>query len=71
MTVDLEEFKRRKMKILVGEVLNEETLYTTYNSPTEGNLESLKLQISDYYAPATTDQLLNSHHYPIPGTDDV
>ncbi|CZR68150.1 probable acetylcholinesterase precursor [Phialocephala subalpina] len=66
-----EEFKRRKMKILIGEVLNEETLYATYNSPTEGNLESLRLQISNYYAPATTDRILNSRHYPLPETDDV
>ncbi|KAJ5653600.1 hypothetical protein N7490_000603 [Penicillium lividum] len=48
-------------------VLNEETLYATYNSP-EPNIDSLRLQLSNYYAPGTTDRILQS--YTLPPTAD-
>ncbi|KAL4882037.1 Alpha/Beta hydrolase protein [Aspergillus karnatakaensis] len=57
------EFKRRNLRILIGEVLNEETLYAVTNGP-DASLESLKTQISNYYSPSTTARLLQ--HYPLP-----
>ncbi|KUJ09786.1 alpha/beta-hydrolase [Mollisia scopiformis] len=63
------DFKKRNMKLLIGEVLNEETLYATYNSPQEATLESLKRQISNYYAPATTERILK--HYGWPESNDL
>lgn len=62
-----EQFKRRGLRVLIGEVLNEETLYATYNNP-EPNVESLRLQVSNYYALETTDRILQS--YQLPSTDD-
>lgn len=64
-----EEFLRRKFKLLIGEVANEETLYSTYNSPEEPTLEALRLQISNYYAPELTDRILKE--YKLPDTDDL
>lgn len=58
-----EQFKKRGLRVLIGEVLNEETLYATYNSP-EPNVESLRLQVSNYYAPETTDRILRSYQPP-------
>jgi carboxylesterase type B len=57
------EFKKRNLRLLIGEVLNEETLYAAYNGP-DPNIESLRLQISNYYAPSTTERILR--HYPLP-----
>lgn len=57
------QFKSRGFKLLVGEVENEETLYAVTNGP-EANFESLHLQVSNYYAPATTDRVLQ--RYPLP-----
>ncbi|RDW60489.1 Carboxylic ester hydrolase [Aspergillus mulundensis] len=57
------EFKRRGLRILIGEVLNEETLYAVTNGP-EASLESLETQISNYYSPTTTSRLLQ--HYTLP-----
>lgn len=57
------QFKKRKLRILIGEVLNEETLYATYNSP-EPNLESLRMQVSNYYAQGTTARILDSYKLP-------
>ncbi|KAJ5662676.1 alpha/beta-hydrolase, partial [Penicillium macrosclerotiorum] len=51
-----EQFKRRDLRMLIGEVLNEETLYATYNSPAS-NLDSLRLQVSNYYAPEITERV--------------
>lgn len=64
-----EEFLRRKFKLLIGEVANEETLYSTYNSPEEPTLDALRLQISNYYAPELTDRILKE--YKLPDTDDL
>ncbi|KAL4976632.1 Alpha/Beta hydrolase protein [Aspergillus desertorum] len=61
------EFKRRGLRILIGEVLNEETLYAVTNGP-EANLESLETQISNYYSRATTSRLLQ--HYNLPTSTD-
>ncbi|KAF7917200.1 uncharacterized protein EAE98_010305 [Botrytis deweyae] len=62
-----EEFKKRNFKIIIGEMLNEETLYAATNGP-EANVDSLRLQVSNYYAPATTSRVLK--HYKLPDTDD-
>ncbi|KAH8895552.1 alpha/beta-hydrolase [Thozetella sp. PMI_491] len=64
-----EVFKRRHFKLLIGEVLNEETLYSTYNSPEEPTLTALKHQISNYYAPETTERVLK--HYKLPESDNL
>jgi carboxylesterase type B len=61
-----EVFKQRKLRLLIGEMLNEETLYGVTNSP-EPNLESLHLQITNYYAPSITSNVLQ--HYNLPNTD--
>ncbi|KAJ5234433.1 uncharacterized protein N7469_003601 [Penicillium citrinum] len=58
-----EEFKRRKLRLFIGEVLNEETLYATYNNP-EPNIDSLRLQVSNYYSPETTDRVLKEYKLP-------
>lgn len=63
------EFLRRDYRLLIGEVRNEETLYSTYNSPEEPTLEALKLQISNYYSPELTERILE--HYDLPETDDL
>ncbi|KAL2807651.1 alpha/beta-hydrolase [Aspergillus granulosus] len=60
------EFKRRGLRILIGEVLNEETLYAVTNGP-EASRESLETQILNYYSPSTTLRLLK--HYPLPNSD--
>lgn len=64
-----DEFMRRNYRLLIGEVRNEETLYSTYNSPDEPTLEALRLQISNYYSPELTDRILE--HYKLPDTDDL
>ncbi|KAI8941620.1 hypothetical protein NX059_002833 [Plenodomus lindquistii] len=58
------DFKRAGMRILTCEVLNEETLYSTYNSPTEPTIDSLRLQVSNYYAPDVTSRVLQSYSMP-------
>lgn len=63
------EFKKRGMRLLIGEVSNEDTLYAQYRSPEEGTIEALRLQTSNYYAPATTDRVLGQ--YKLPGSTDV
>ncbi|KAK4921228.1 hypothetical protein LTR66_016683 [Elasticomyces elasticus] len=62
-----EEFKKRKLRILIGEVLNEETLYATYNTP-DPNLDSLRMQVSNYYSQETTERVLKSYQLPV-GSD--
>ncbi|KAJ5291178.1 hypothetical protein N7478_000429 [Penicillium angulare] len=61
------EFRKRGLRVLIGEMLNEETLYASYNTP-EPNIDSLRLQVSNYYSPETTDRVLKS--YELPTTDD-
>ncbi|KXJ90352.1 Alpha/Beta hydrolase protein [Microdochium bolleyi] len=63
------EFKQRGLKLLIGEVLNEETLYATYNSPEAPTLEALKVQVGNYYAPETVERALA--YYEIPGSSDL
>ncbi|KAL4921722.1 Alpha/Beta hydrolase protein [Aspergillus aurantiobrunneus] len=60
------EFRRRGLRIFIGEVLNEETLYAVTNGP-EASLDSLETQISNYYSPSTTSRLLQ--HYALPSSD--
>ncbi|KAL3446697.1 Alpha/Beta hydrolase protein [Aspergillus insuetus] len=60
------EFQRRGLRILIGEVMNEETLYAVTNGP-EASRVSLETQISNYYSPSTTSRLLQ--HYPLPNSD--
>ncbi|KAJ4191883.1 hypothetical protein NW767_010790 [Fusarium falciforme] len=62
------EFKKRGMKLLIGEVLNEDKLYAQFNAPKQGNIEALRLQTSNYYAPATTDRVIEQYKLP-EGTD--
>lgn len=64
-----EEFNRRGYKILIGEVRNEETLYSSYNAPSEPTVEALKLQVSNYYAPQVTDRVI--HQYKLPVSDKL
>lgn len=59
------EFKRRGLRIFIGEVLNEEALYAVTNGP-DASLESLETQISNYYSPSTTSRLLK--HYRLPSS---
>lgn len=61
-------FKERDMNLLIGEVLNEETLYAEYNSPSEPSISSLKHQLENYYAPATVERILPS--YTLPSKND-
>ncbi|KAJ4244042.1 hypothetical protein NW762_014655 [Fusarium torreyae] len=61
------EFKRRGLKLLIGEVLDEDTLYAVTNPP-DPNPSSLRMQISNYYPPHVTDRLLK--HYTLPDTKD-
>ncbi|KAI1876721.1 uncharacterized protein JN550_000793 [Neoarthrinium moseri] len=63
------DFTKRKLRILIGEVLNEETLYATYHAPEEANVDALRLQVGNYYAPETTDRILKQ--YSLPETDDL
>ncbi|KAL5319057.1 hypothetical protein ACEPPN_014127 [Leptodophora sp. 'Broadleaf-Isolate-01'] len=58
-----EEFKKRGLKLLIGEMLNEESLYSVYNPP-EPNTESLRLQIANYYGPTTADRVLPWYKVP-------
>lgn len=64
-------FRARKMKMLIGEVLNEETLYSQYNPPSSPSLEALKKQVGNYYAPATVERILQSYTLPSSETDDL
>ncbi|KAI9148820.1 alpha/beta-hydrolase [Paramyrothecium foliicola] len=63
------DFNDRNCKILIGEVLNEETLYAAYNGPKEPTLEALRLQLSNYYAPDVVDRVLL--RYQLPQSQDV
>ncbi|RDW65604.1 hypothetical protein BP5796_10296 [Coleophoma crateriformis] len=56
-------FQSRRLKLFISEMLNEETLYAATNSP-EGNLDSLRLQVTNRYAPGTTGRILK--HYELP-----
>ncbi|TXC10233.1 hypothetical protein FocTR4_00004527 [Fusarium oxysporum f. sp. cubense] len=61
------EFKKRGLKLFIGEVLDEDTLYAVTNPP-DPNISSLQMQISNYYPPHVTDRLLK--HYSLPQTKD-
>jgi carboxylesterase type B len=63
------DFKNAGFRLLSCEVLNEETLYSTYNSPTQPNRDSLRIQISNYYSPAVTDRVLE--FYDLPTSKDL
>ncbi|KAL4749990.1 hypothetical protein BDW72DRAFT_194348 [Aspergillus terricola var. indicus] len=62
-------FKASKARLLIGEVLNEETLYSTYNSPSEPTIEALRTQIGNYYAPDVTERVLKC--YSLPDSKDL
>ncbi|KAL4814269.1 Alpha/Beta hydrolase protein [Aspergillus spinulosporus] len=62
-------FKASKARLLIGEVLNEETLYSTYNSPSEPTIEALRIQIGNYYAPDVTERVLKC--YSLPNSKDL
>ncbi|KAF6810105.1 hypothetical protein CSOJ01_06517 [Colletotrichum sojae] len=59
-----DEFTRRGYKMLIGEMLNEEGLYSAFAPPTEPTLEALRLQISNYYAPEVTDRAIQQYKLP-------
>ncbi|KAF4470369.1 triacylglycerol lipase II precursor [Fusarium albosuccineum] len=61
------EFKKRDLRLFSGEVLDEDTLYAVTNPP-DPNVSSLRLQVSNYYPPKTTDRLLD--YYQLPQSDD-
>ncbi|KAF5971501.1 triacylglycerol lipase II precursor [Fusarium coicis] len=61
------EFKKRGLKLYIGEVLDEDTLYAVTNPP-DPNISSLQMQISNYYPPHVTDRLLK--HYSLPQTKE-
>ncbi|KAH8669160.1 Alpha/Beta hydrolase protein [Xylariales sp. PMI_506] len=61
------EFKNRGLKLYIGEVRDEDTLYAVTNGP-ESNVASLELQLSNYYPKSTTSRLLE--HYKCPSSDD-
>lgn len=63
------EFLKRRMKLLIGEVAHEETLYAQFNGPEEASYPSLLQQVSNYYAPATTEKVLSQ--YTLPKSDDL
>lgn len=63
------DFLRRKCRLLIGEVANEETLYATYNPPTEPNLHALETQVHNYYAQDVTRRVLQKCD--IPKSDDI
>lgn len=64
-----EEFKKKGTKLLIGEVLNEETLYAVTNPPKEPTIEALETQISNYYAPSTTSRVLR--YYDLPTSTNI
>jgi carboxylesterase type B len=57
------EFQARNLGLFIGEVANEDTLYAVTNGP-EANLESLQLQINNYYPASTTARLLKHYGHP-------
>jgi carboxylesterase type B len=57
------EFKRRDLRLYIGEVLNEDTLYAVTNGP-EANSRSLEQSISNYYPISTTARLLRHYNQP-------
>lgn len=61
------EFKRRGLRLYIGEVLNENTLYAITNGP-DANLASLELQLSNYYPSSTMKRLLQ--HYSVPASSE-
>lgn len=63
------EFQRRGCRLLIGEVANEETLYSSYNSPQEPTLDALRRQVGNYYAPELTDRVLAECE--LPASEDL
>ncbi|CAG7564443.1 unnamed protein product [Fusarium equiseti] len=61
------EFKKRDLKLLIGEVKDEDTLYAVTNPP-DPNVASLRMQISNYYPAHVTDRLLK--HYSLSQSKD-
>ncbi|KAH6653227.1 Alpha/Beta hydrolase protein [Truncatella angustata] len=57
------EFKRRNLRLFIGEVRDEDTLYAVTNGP-DASVESLQLQISNYYPPSTTTRLIGYYGSP-------
>ncbi|KHN93994.1 Carboxylesterase, type B [Metarhizium album ARSEF 1941] len=63
------DFASRGMKLLIGEVANEESLYAQFNGPAEPTPEALRLQVANYYSPAMTAKLLGQ--YSLPESNDL
>jgi len=64
-----EEFKKRGLKLLVGEMLNEETLYAATNPPKSPDIKSLELQLENYYAPDVVKRVVK--YYGVPKTVNI
>ncbi|KAF5971494.1 putative acetylcholinesterase precursor [Fusarium bulbicola] len=64
-----DEFKPRGYKILIGEVANEETLYSVYNSPNEPSLDALRMQVMNYYSPQVSERVIR--RYGLPASEDL
>ncbi|KAL1859763.1 hypothetical protein VTK73DRAFT_7459 [Phialemonium thermophilum] len=64
-----DEFARRGLRLLIGEVRNEETLYATYNAPGRG-LESLRIEVANYYGDSAARRILENYALPGPDADD-
>lgn len=62
-------FHKRGLRLLIGEMLNEESLYSIYHPP-EPNIASLRLQISNYYGPTTADRVLPEYIDDLPDSGD-
>jgi len=62
-------FKDRGLKLLIGEMLNEETLYAVTNPPKSPDIESLELQLENYYAPHVVKRVVN--YYGVPNTTNI
>lgn len=59
------DFKNAGFRLLSCEVLNEETLYSTYNAPTQPNEDSLRIQVANYYSTTVTDRVLAFYDLPV------
>lgn len=64
-----DQFLQRDMRLLIGEVLNEETLYATYNTPDAG-FDSLKIEVANYYGETTAERILKNYALPAEGSSE-
>ncbi|ETN36259.1 uncharacterized protein HMPREF1541_08536 [Cyphellophora europaea CBS 101466] len=63
------DFLQHGYRLLIGEVLNEETLYATYNGPAAPSMDALQAQVHNYYSRSVTDRILK--HYKMPESSQL